>query len=156
GLGAEATRCRSAGSAAGTTMIVNAGSYAVSETGGPSSYAASFSGDCDSNGNVTLTPGQNKTCTITNDDVAPGLTVIKHVINDNGGSAVASNWSMHIKSGGSDVSGSPFAGAESPGTTKTLSAGSYVVSESGGPNGYAASFSGDCDSNGNATLAPGH
>ena len=143
-----------AGSEAGTTKTLSSGSYAVSESDGPSGYTASFSGACDANGNVTLGPGQNKTCTITNNDVAPGLTVIKHVVTDNGGSAAASQWSMHIKSGGSDVSGSPFAGSEA-GTTKTLSAGSYAVSESGGPSGYTASFSGDCDANGNVTLGPG-
>ena len=139
----------------GTTKTVNAGSLVVSESGGPSGYAATIGGDCDSGGNVTLGPGQSKTCTITNNDVAPTLTVIKHVVNDNGGSATASQWSMHVKSGASDVTGSPFSGAESPGTTKTLSSGSYAVSESDGPSGYVASFSGDCDSSGNVTLGPG-
>src|SRR5436190_3272881 len=64
---------------------------------------------------------------------------------------------MHIKSGGSDVTGkSPFAGAESPGTTRTLNAGSYAVSESDGPSGYAATISGDCNSStGAVTLGPG-
>ena len=33
--------------------------------------------------------GQTKTCTVTNDDIAPKLIVIKHVVNDNGGTAVA-------------------------------------------------------------------
>ena len=33
--------------------------------------------------------GETKTCTVTNDDQAAKLTVIKHVINDNGGTAVA-------------------------------------------------------------------
>jgi hypothetical protein len=64
---------------------------------------------------------------------------------------------MHIKQGGSDVAGkSPFAGAESPGTTRVLQAGGYVVSESDGPNGYAASISGACNSStGAVTLGPG-
>ncbi len=144
-----------AGSEAGTTKTVSAGTLVVSESGGPSGYAVSFSGDCDANGNVTLSPGENKTCTVTNDDIAPTLTVIKHVVNDNGGSAVASAWSMHIKSGGSDISGSPFPGAESPGTTKTVAAGSYLVSESDGPSGYAATISGDCSASGAITLSPG-
>src|SRR5207253_3523594 len=127
----------------GTTKGVDSGTYNVSESNGPSGYTASISGDCNSDGNVTIAPGESKTCTITNNDVAPTLTVIKHVVNDNGGAAVASDWSMHITSGGNDVTGSPFAGAESPGTTKTVSAGTLAVSESGGPSGYAASFSGD-------------
>jgi hypothetical protein len=86
------------------------------------------------------------------------LRVIKQVVNDDGGSALASDWTMHIRSGLplDDVVGkSPFAGAESPGVTRTLAAGSYVVSESGGPAGYASTFSADCNASGQITLAPG-
>ncbi len=83
------------------------------------------------------------------------LTVIKHVVNDNGGTATASQWSMHVAAGGADVGGSPFAGAESPGTTRTVNAGSYSIGESGGPSGYAATFSGDCDAHGNVTVTQG-
>src|SRR5205085_1599000 len=105
---------------------------------------------------ITLAIGEEATCTITNDDIAPKLTVIKHVVNDNGGTASAGQWTMHIKQGGSDVSSkSPFAGEESPGTQRTLNAGSYVVSESDGPNGYAASISGACAASGAVSLAPG-
>ena len=139
----------------GVTKSVSVGSYNVSETGGPSGYALSYSGDCDSSGNVTVALGQTKTCVLTNDDQAPGLTVIKHVVNDNGGSAVASQWQMHVKSGGTDIPGSPFAGAESPGVTKSVNAGTYNVSESGGPAQYTLSYSGDCDGQGNVTVGPG-
>jgi hypothetical protein len=145
-----------AGAEAGTQRTLNAGPYVVSESDGPSGYAPTISGDCNaSTGAVTLAIGQNKTCTITNDDIAPKLTVIKHVINDNGGSATASQFTMHIKQGGTDVSGkSPFAGAEA-GTQRTLNVGSYVVSETDGPSGYAASISGACTSSGAVTLSPG-
>ena len=34
-----------------------------------------------------LPPGGEATCTVTNNDIAPKLIVIKHVINDNGGTA---------------------------------------------------------------------
>ena len=60
------------------------------------------------------------------------LTVIKRVVNDNGGSASAGAWTMHVRSNGIDVTGSPFGGAEAPGVTRTLPAGTYAVSESGG------------------------
>jgi hypothetical protein len=36
------------------------------------------------------------TCVITNDDIQPKLKVVKHVINDNGGSAVASDFTMTV------------------------------------------------------------
>ena len=113
-------------------------------------------GACTTTGAVTLAVGETKTCTITNDDIAPTLTVIKHVINDNGGTATASNFTMHIRSGSVDVAGkSPFAGAESPGTTRSLAAGTYSVSETGGPANYTSTIGGDCSSTGAVTLSPG-
>lgn len=45
------------------------GDYVISETTN-SDYAQSFSGDCDSSGNLTIYPGVNASCTITNDDIA--------------------------------------------------------------------------------------
>lgn len=44
------------------------GTYAVTETSDGSLYTRSFSGDCDASGMVTLSTGQNKICTVTNDD----------------------------------------------------------------------------------------
>jgi predicted ribosomally synthesized peptide with SipW-like signal peptide len=62
----------------GVTTTIVPGSYSVSETG-ISGYVASFSGDCDSEGNVTLNIGDNKTCTVTNDDLPGNITLIKNV-----------------------------------------------------------------------------
>src|SRR5204863_7040441 len=76
----------------------------------------------------------------TNDDVQPILHVIKHVVNDNGGTAAASNFTMSVI--GSSPSPSSFAGDE-VGTTVHLNAGSYAVGESG-PSGYASSQSAYC------------
>lgn len=56
----------------GTTgaVTVIAGSHTVSETAGAgttlSNYTSVISGDCASNGNITLATGDNKVCTITN------------------------------------------------------------------------------------------
>jgi Prealbumin-like fold domain len=73
--------------------------------------------------------------------VVTTLHVIKHVVNDSGGSASAANFTMSVT--GTSPNPASFAGAESPGTTVTLGAGSYNVTETG-PSGYAASFSADC------------
>ena len=73
------------GSADGTTIAFIPGSYSVDESGGPSGYAATISGDCAANGSITLNLGDVKTCTITNDDIAPTWTVIKVGTNDDGG-----------------------------------------------------------------------
>lgn len=77
-----------------TNMIAD--TYTITETG-VSGYVASFSGDCDVNGVVTLNPGDNKTCTITNNDLPANITLIKSVINNNGGTATANSaWGLRI------------------------------------------------------------
>ena len=81
---------------------------------------------------ISIKEGESRTCTFTNTLQTGGLTVIKHVINNDGGTAVAGDWSLHVKSGANEVSGSPQAGAESPGTSYTLTGGTYTVSETGG------------------------
>lgn len=43
--------------------------YVVTETAN-ANYTRAFSGDCDSNGKVSLQPGTNKLCVITNNDIA--------------------------------------------------------------------------------------
>jgi hypothetical protein len=118
--GANDTPDDFAGDEAGTSVTLDAGSYSVSETG-PSGYTRSDSADCAG----TIANGETKTCTVTNDDQAATLIVIKHVINDNGGIAVASDFTLD--SGGTNDTPDNFAGAEAPGTTVTLDAGSYNV-----------------------------
>ena len=92
---------------------------------------------------INLKEGENVTCTYTNQRQAAHLIVIKHVVNNNGGTSVASNFTMTINGVTAD-GGNSFPGAESPGTDKTLSTvGSYSVTESG-PSGYADTYSADC------------
>ena len=77
---ADVTGSPADGTETGTTYTLKAGDYAVSETDGPSGYTQTgISGACDENGDVTLAVGDDVTCTITNDDVAPKLTLKKHV-----------------------------------------------------------------------------
>lgn len=51
------------------------GAYVVSENT-TAGYTQSFSGDCDASGNITLAAGSDRTCTITNDDIAPALATL--------------------------------------------------------------------------------
>jgi hypothetical protein len=126
-----------AGSESGTTVTVDAGSYSVDEDA-VSGYTKTIGSNCSG----TIANGETKTCTITNDDQPGHLIVIKHVVNVNGGKAKASNFSMKIN--GIVVQGAnPFPGAESPGTNKTVNAGSYTVTETG-PAGYILVPSADC------------
>lgn len=82
------------------------------------------------------------------------LHVIKQVVNDNEGAAIASSFNLHVRISGVDVSGSPAVGALTPGVSYSLSPGAYAVSEDTDAS-YAQSFSGDCDSSGNVILAVG-
>ncbi len=151
--GADVIGSPQAGSASGTTYTLGAGAFNVAANA-VTGYALSVSGDCAGNGNVTLSVGDAKACTITADDVAPKLKVITTVQNDNGGTASAADFSAHVRQSGRDVSGSPQPGSGT-GTTYTLTAGlAYSVSADGVP-GYSAGVSGDCASNGAITLAPG-
>lgn len=73
------------------------------------------------------------------------ITVIKKVV---GGPAVSSNWTMHIGTAHS------FPGS-STGTKKTVTPGAYAITETGGPAGYVASFSGDCSASGHLNVGAG-
>ncbi len=79
----------------GATNVFTPGLHTVSESG-VSGYVASFSGDCDNSGQVTLVSGQTKTCTITNDDLPANITLVKSVINDNGGTATPAGFTLRI------------------------------------------------------------
>ncbi len=109
---------------------------------------------------LSLALADTAVCTITNSDIQPRLIVIKHVINDNGGMAEADDFTMTV-TGTSMPNPGPtpnsFPGAESPGTNVALNAGSVHVDEMMpmGPQAYAKSYSGDCDSSGNVTIGVG-
>ncbi len=79
------------------------------------------------------------------------LHIIKLVV---GGTAVPSDFTIHVKQGGVDVAGSPAPGAAAPGTTYSLASSTYAVSENTN-TAYTQSFTGACDSNGNVTLSTG-
>ncbi|UCH26702.1 MAG: DUF11 domain-containing protein, partial [Trueperaceae bacterium] len=93
--GADVSGSPAAGSASGTVYTLLLGDYLVSEVDPTAmGYARSgFSGDCvDSNGDgvaeVTVIPDQNVTCTITNADGDPGLSLSKSgTLNDDDGTA---------------------------------------------------------------------
>ena len=119
----------------GTTVTLNAGAYNVAEVP-VAGYSPTYSLDCSG----TINIGETRTCTITNDDISPTLTVIKNVIN-NGSSLAASDFTINVS--GTNVSLPTFPGAVSPGTTLTLNAGSYNVSEIP-VLGYSAGYSVNC------------
>src|SRR3989338_3015750 len=133
-----------------TSGVVNtfsSGTYTVSETNQPG-YTATISGDCSASGSVTLAAGENKVCTITNNDnpVPPNpatIRVNKVVVNDNGGTKVIADFPLFVNTT-----------AVTSGVVNTFSPGTYTVSETNQP-GYTATISGDCSASGSVTLAAG-
>src|SRR5206468_771085 len=101
--------------APGTTVkIGRATGRKVGETG-RRGYTSSASADC---AGTSIPNGETRTCTVTNDDQPATLVVIKHVINNNGGPADASDFTMTVGGGATNVQPSAsFPGAEAPGTT---------------------------------------
>lgn len=126
----------SSGSASVTNAAVNAGTWTLSE-GGPTGYAASVwnctSGSL-SGSSLTLSPGQNATCTINNNDISPKLTLVKQVINAHGGTLAAGSVTL-TANGPTPITGTTGAASV---TNATVNAGSYTLSESATP-GYTPS-----------------
>lgn len=109
----------------------SAGNYVVTETG-VSGYVASFSGDCNAAGQITLNVGDEKTCTITNNDLPANITLIKIVINDNGGIKELSQFPLLIDGGNVPNSTSVAVTANTPHTiSETQQAGYHLVSITG-------------------------
>lgn len=139
----------------GIAYSLTAGTYVISEDAA-AAYTLTFSGDCDSSGNITLSAGADKTCTLTNDDIATvtppsssgvsrfgNISVVKIVINDNGGTKGISDFQLYVNS-------TPVESGESnifPALDET-----YVITETPDPQ-YSSTFSGDCDINGHLTLS---
>ena len=121
------------GTAPVTAANVPIGSYALSESG-PSGYSASAwacVGGTPGAGSIALALGQQATCTITNTAIAPRLTLIKTVTNDNGGTAVPRDWTLTATGPGtaSGLTGDPAI------TDAPVTPGRYSLTESG-PSGY--------------------
>ena len=125
-----------AGSETGIDVLLDAGSYLVTEVT-QTNYLESNSTDCSGN----ILSGETKICTITNTFIPTIIHVIKHVINNNGGSANASDFNINVT--GINVSNSSFPGLENPGTQITLDAGTYSIDESTYV-GYTKTLSADC------------
>jgi uncharacterized repeat protein (TIGR01451 family) len=125
----------------------SAGTYVLSETG-PATYSASAwacvgtgvqTGDA-----ITLGPGESATCTITNDDIQPVLTLVKQVTNDNGGLLTVGDFPLFVNST-PVVSGVP----------NGFNTGTYSVSEAIQAGYEAGTWSGDCAADGTVQLSIG-
>jgi hypothetical protein len=137
--------------AGGAESDVHAGSYALSETTLAGYTAGSWScvGGTQNGASVSLALGQSATCTINNNDQKAHLKLVKTVTNDNGGTAVPTNFTLSA-AGPTPISGA--GGAESD-----VNAGAYNLSETTLPGYTAGSWScvGGTQSGASVTLALG-
>lgn len=124
-----------------SSTIFSPGTYAITGAANPD-FTTTYTGDCNSSGQITVSSGTAKLCTITNEEKPAYVTISKTVINN----------------GGTKTTGS-FAPYKVGSTTVTLSAatqinsGSYTVSEATDIN-YALTFSGNCFTNGTIVVNP--
>ncbi len=84
-------------------------------------------------GSVTLANGQSATCTITNNDQSTSLTIVKRIVNDNGGTATVSAFGITTTAGsltfGSGVADGTNTLKYTSNTITGLSAGAYSLHE---------------------------
>ncbi|WP_309083094.1 DUF6923 family protein, partial [Chelativorans sp.] len=130
-----------AGSAAVTQASVTPGTYTLSEENLPGytagNYRCSINGAEEVEGNtVTLAFGDQAVCTILNDDQPASLTLVKNVVNDNGGTAQPADFTLVAEG----VSGTRIEGASGdPAVTNvSVPADTYTLSETA-LAGYTAS-----------------
>jgi YVTN family beta-propeller protein len=138
------------GSSSGTAITINEGSYNVTEEGGPDisydyvpgKYTPGYSSNCAGE----IQAGDTVRCTVTNKynqfipGILPKLIVTKQVVNEGGGEAEPSDFTITVD--GNNPTPSSFDGSSS-GTSVTLKPGSYSVTENSLPE-YTSSKSGDC------------
>ena len=126
-----------------TEVTVTAGvAYTITEgaagTADLANYTTAFGQGCSG----TLAHfGDTADCTITNTlKAAPKLTVIKHVVNNDGGTKTAGDFTLTVS--GTSPSPASFPGSEA-GTVVTLQPGPYAVNEAA-VDGYATSKAATC------------
>ena len=127
-----------AGTSTGHTITINPGAFSVGETAGAGVPAGAYTLASQVGCSATAAVGQHYTCTLVNNDVAPKLTVVKNVVNKHGSTATPADFTMQIAG---TVGSESFPGS-STGTTKTLHAGNFVVTETGPTADYDAQLVG--------------
>ncbi|RJR13349.1 hypothetical protein C4585_02210 [Candidatus Parcubacteria bacterium] len=125
-----------------------AGFQTITMSEGPAGYRVAWSGDCNSQGTVLVIPNITRNCTATYVYGSLGTIVVNTVVN--GGTATASDFTVHLKKEGEADTGSP-SGSGSVVTFDQLIPGEYTVIQSTLPAGYTAVWSGACD-DGNVTV----
>lgn len=143
-------------SGSGNTIIfsgLTAGNtYTITKTEGPAGYSVVWSGDCSSQGTVLIVPNITRNCTATHVFGPVGILKVNVVVI--GGTALPTDFTVHLKKSGEPDTGSP-SGSGSVVTFSDLAPGDYKVIQSPLPLGYTLSWSGACDADGDVTVRAG-
>jgi hypothetical protein len=91
------------GSATGTTYMLSAGSSYTVAPDAVAGYGFAITGNCASNGTITLLEGQVRTCTITEDDVAPNKSPLPPPVIGKSVNAVPKTGTVKVKLPGTNV-----------------------------------------------------
>jgi hypothetical protein len=143
--GSNGTNLAAPGSASGTVYSLAPGTYTVSEDVPLLSgyQQIGFSDDCNASGTVVLGLGANKTCTITNHDLPAHLIVRKLVVNANGGTRHATDFSFSVNGGAPTQFAQDGTDVLKGLNTVDVRAGSFEVVETATPiSGYTTSYNG--------------
>ena len=125
----------------GVANEVDAGAHTVAETLLDGYTAGDWGGDCAADGTITLVLDQDATCTITNNDISPTLTVVKTVVNNHGGGADPDEFLLTVD-GAAVLSG----------VANEVDAGAHTVAETLLDGYTAGDWGGDCAADGTITL----
>ena len=143
GLVAQGVTGSETAGVANTVYVRPGQSYTLSESGGPAGYTPSAWSCTDGTltGSTLVTAlGDTPVCTITNDDVAPQLSLVKNVWSPYGGTAVAGNWTLSANgTGGFSGAGGTAAVTNQPVLANTP----YILGEST-VTGYANGATWSC------------
>jgi len=123
----------------GVPTTVTAGTtHTVTEEVQPGYTDPEFSGDCDTEGTITLDEGEDATCIVRNKNKPPWLKLVKNVINNDGGSAVPNDWTLAAATG-APKNGRNFSTLGGAGVFEKVYANvSYTLSEQSNVVGYSA------------------
>lgn len=132
----------------GVAQLFDPGNYTASESSLSGYSAGAWGGDGCTDGTISLADQDDVTCTITNSDIAPELTIVKVV--DNGTSKNPRDPEyFDLVLTATDINGTADTEVtfqdDGTGTTYTLDAGAYAVTEPS-HNGYTVTFSDECTS----------
>ncbi len=139
-------------SASGNSLTFSglpAGTHTITKTAGPAGYNVVWGGDCTSQGTFMIIPNLLTQCTATFVLGSVGTLKVNTVIN--GGTAMQSDFTVHLKKSNEPDTGSP-SGSGSTVTFNNLIPGSYSVIQSPPLDGYTLTWSDACNSQGTVTV----